>query len=160
MKDKLNYLSIASNPYRISYSIFKGKKLTNYGHRSLEYKLDGSVLLDIQNHIKDLLEAFKIDIVLMKDIELEDYVKKDLEKMIEYQTTIHLTSLNNGVLFSRFRTYGWEKRLSYTNNLTNAEKIRIVNYGYGLELERDKVDIADSIILGEAVAHNRLHIGR
>lgn len=96
----------------------------------------------------------------MRDFELSEYVKKDLEKLIEYQTIIHLTSLNNGVLFSRFRTYGWEKRLSYTKNLSKTEKVRIVNFGYGLELDKDDVEIANSIILGEAVAHNKLQLGR
>lgn len=161
MRDKIKYLSISNDPYKISYSVFNGKVLEYIGFRTIDYKISsGIVLLDIEDSIKNLITKYDVDIVVMSEIDLTKYTKKDIVKMVEYKTIIQLTSLNNGCLYSEFKSDGWKQRLTFTKNLTNIQKVKIVNYGYDLNLTKKDSGIADSIILGEAVAHNKLHIGR
>lgn len=156
----MRYLSIASEPYKISYAVFENKTLKLYGVKNIDYKLFISdTLLEIEKVIKDLIIEHKVDFVLMQMLDEKKFIKKDFEKIVEYRTIIHLTSLRNKVSFVEFKTSGWEKRL-LMNIMTKKRKIDTINFGYELNLTTNDEGIADAIILGEGVAHNRLQIGR
>lgn len=155
MMNNTNYLSISKTPYKLSYATFKGKSLTSYGEYDLNYL---NYELETYNHITFLIKTHNIDIVLTNLIDYEEQPKKEIQKLSEFQTIIKLSALKNNALYTEFRTYGWEKRLLF-NRITAKQKVETVNFGYDIDLKRNQVGIANAIILGEGVAHNRLQIG-
>lgn len=153
--NNIYYLSIATSPYSISYSIFKGKNLYKWGIQNLTYL---NYEVETFDFISKLINENSIDVVLTKQIEFERHLKKDIQKLSEFQTIIKLSALKNNALYSEFRTFGWEKRLLF-NRITTKQKIETINFAYDIDLKNSEVNVANSIILGEGVAHNRLQIG-
>lgn len=153
--NNINYLSIAKSPYKVSYAVFNGTTLKSYGEQHLKYL---TYETDIFKFIESMIKTHNIDIVLSNEINLERYLKKDIIKLSEFRTIIKLASLLNNSLYVEFRTYGWERRLTF-NKPTPKNKISTINFGYDIELKENQFEIANAIILGEGVAHNRLQIG-
>lgn len=153
--NKINYLSIAKTPYKISYAIFNGKNLKSYGEIFLNYM---NYETEIYNFLTKTIKKESIDVVLSNEINLERYLKKDIIKLSEFRTILKLVSLLEKAVYVEFRTYGWEKRITF-NKPTKKQKIDTINFGYDLDLSMAQFDIANAIILGEGVAHNRLQIG-
>lgn len=151
----INYLSIAKTPNNLNYAIFKNKKLVSYG----VYKLDFiGYEKNVLNIIESLIKQYKIDIVLTNDLLVDNYTKVELKTIVAFQTIVKVASIINGAMYSEFRTYGWKKRILF-NRITPKQKIETINFGYELDLSYNDYGIADAIILGEGVAHNRLQIG-
>lgn len=155
------YLAIDNKEaHKLSYAVFRDKSLIDYGELSLEYKVFTSdILLEIYDKVKYLIEQYKIDIVLTQLLNSKLAIKEEYEKLVEMRTCIKLCALHNKSLFSEFKTDGWEQRILY-KRVTNSNKLQIINTGYRIELLKTQIGIANAIILGEGVAHNRLQIGK
>lgn len=160
MKNELTYLSISKEPYSINYAVFKGKTLNDYGVVELKQMLyTGNIILEVHKAIIDLIEKYKPTMITSQLIDEKKHTKHELRKIITNQTIIEYVCLTNDVLYVEFQTYGWEKRI-LNNVLTPNQKVKVINSGYNLSLKKEQSSIADAIILGEGVAHNRLQIGR
>lgn len=155
MMNNINYLSISKTPYKLSYATFKGRVLTSYGEYNLDYL---NHELETYDRITHLIKTHNIDIVLSNLIDYEKQPKIEIQKLSEFQTIIKLSALKNNALYTEFRTYGWEKRLLFSR-VTARQKVETVNFGYDIDLKYNQAGIANAIILGEGVAHNRLQIG-
>lgn len=159
-KDELTYLSIAKEPYKLNYAVFKGKSLVKFGIKHISYKqYTGNLILEIKHSVKSLIDEYGVDIVVSHLIDEKLYLKPLLIDMTIQKTMVEYTCLENNILYIEFQTYGWERRLT-RNVVTNFQKVKIINRGYGLKLTKQDHEIANAIILGEGVAHNVLQIGR
>lgn len=160
MKNELTYLSIAKEPYSINYALFKGKSLISYGTKSIRnLKYTGNILLEVGNVVENLIKKHKPNLIITNLLDETLYQKPLLIKMVQVKSMIEYVALKHNILYVEFSTYGWEKRLlgSY---ITQTKKVNLVNKGYLIDLKKEQSPIADAIMLGEGVSHNRLQIGR
>lgn len=153
--NRINYLSIAKTPYELSFAVFNGVILKQYGRFEIDY-LNSSI--DIFDKIESLVKLNNIDIVVSNEIDIKDLNKQEIEKISEFKSLIKTSAIKNNAIYAEFRTYGWEKRILF-NRITPKQKIDTINFAYDIELNIKNVEIANAIILGEGVAHNRLQIG-
>lgn len=160
MTNELTYLSIAKEPYSVNYAVFKGKSLIAYGTNDIKYSSKtGNILNEVYDIVSNLISKYKVDVVLSNLIDIIKYSKKELVDIVRNKTMIEYVSNDLGCLYVEFKTFGWEKRI-LNNVITSNNKVNTINRGYRLDLRNEQVAIADAIILGEGVAHNRLQIGK
>ena len=113
--------------------------------------------------LTDLIIEHRVGVVATNKVAVEDYKKKDVRKIFEMRAIIELVCNQNKVVYIEQWTNGWERYITNGRN-TARKKIEIVNKGYGLDLKFDdnlligQQDLADAIILGEAIAHRRLFV--
>lgn len=153
--NNINYLAITKSPYKISYAIFQGTQLKSYGEYHLSYN---NYEKDLYIKLNRIIKGTSTDVIVSHELNFDKYLKKDIVKLSAFSTVVKLHAQLNDCVYAEFRTYGWEKRLTF-NKPTNKNKVDTINFGYDLDLSVEQIDIANAIILGEGVAHNRLQIG-
>lgn len=159
-------LSLSKSTTHIAYAIFDDKTLVEVDTIYFKDYREELKLKAIYDELGNVIVKNKIDIVIAHLIDLNKVMKKDLQKIIEMRAIIQLLCANFGVIYKEFKTNGWEYYITNGRN-TMYKKAQVVNKAYDIKLSYDKdnfkkgqQEIADAIILGEAVAHKRLQIGR
>lgn len=152
----MKYLSISKTPYYIAFAVFQSKALINYGRLSLKGENELKRLVEWEGMVEDLILEHKPTFLITHLLDFDYMMKKDLVRLVEIKTILQIVSEKNNVIYSEFKTDGWEQRI--IGRATNLRKINFVNEGYGIEI--DDVEIANAIILAEGVAHKRLQIAR
>lgn len=153
----MRYLAIDKEPYFIAYAVFDDKALVDYGFMVFNEKDENKRIEEIWNKISQLLKDKKPTFVLTQMLDLRYTKKEDLEKIIPIRTILRKLSLDYKTVYSEFRTYGWEKRITNMEKPSPKRKLDIARQ-YSDKISM--VQIANAIILGESVAHGRLQIGR
>ncbi len=159
----MNILAISKSTNNISFALFQDKVLVKAQIKPFKefesYKRKG----EIYKMLLSLIAEYKIGIIVTNKVDVEDYKKKDVRKIFEMRAIIELACNQNNVVYIEQRTNGWERYITNGRN-TARKKIEIVNKGYDLNLKFDdnlligQQDLADAIILGEAIAHRRLFV--
>lgn len=153
--NELTYLSVVNELDKVSVVIFKGKRLHFFEEI---YLFENNYLKSIYEYLNEQVIRHDVNMIITNDINVVQTNKKNIIQITERQTLYKLVAQTNNILYSTFRTYGWEKRL-LLGNTTNKQKVSFINSMYMLNLKTHQVGIANAIILAEGVAHNRLQIG-
>lgn len=152
----MRVLAIGKTPYYISYALFDNKAFIGYGKRQIDNSNNRARILSIRGIVNDLINELKPDFMATHLMDYKRILKKDLDKIVEMRTIFRMTCYENNVMYGEFKTDGWEKRITGLRP-TNANKLKVINKGYGINVK--DIEIADAIILGEGVAYNRLMVG-
>jgi hypothetical protein len=152
----MKYLSISKTPYYIAYAVFENKSLYAYDKINLKGENELKRLVEWEGKVQEIIDSHSPTFLITHLLDFEYMMKKDLVKAVEVKTILQLVSEKNRVIYSEFKTDGWEKRI--IGRITNARKIKFVNKSYDIKI--DDVEIANAIILAEGVAHDRLQIAK
>jgi Holliday junction resolvasome RuvABC endonuclease subunit len=159
----MNILAISKSTDNISFALFKEKVLVTAQIKLFKEFESHKRKGEIYQMLTDLIIQHQVGIVATNKVAVEDYKKKDVRKIFEMRAIIELVCNQNKVVYIEQWTNGWERYITNGRN-TARKKIEIVNKGYGLDLKFDnnlligQQDLADAIILGEAIAHRRLFV--
>lgn len=159
----MKLLAISKQVKSFAYALFDNKTLVRYDKRFFyefdEYKR----LKEWYDYLNDIVKKHNVGMITTHWVDLKKVQKKDLQKIIQVKTIVQLVAIENKVIYLEAKMDGWEKYIT-NGKPNNRAKIKIVNEGYGLDLSinylnihQGQQDIADAIILGEAVAHGRIH---
>lgn len=159
----MNYLSISRATTHIAYAIFKNELLLEYDTINFVEFEQHKRMKELFDKLKSIILDRKIGVVITKDIDLKTIKKDELKRIFEVRAIIQLATAECKAFYYEPKSDGWELYITQGRN-TLRKKLEIVNKGYELELVFNKTsfyngqqEIADAIILGEAVAHGRLH---
>lgn len=112
---------------------------------------------EIFNLVKDIISKTQPSVIVTHSLDIEKTLKKDLERITEAKAMIKLACLETKRLYLEAKTTGWEKKI--LGRVTKAQKLKLIRDGYDIDLESVFAgDMADAIILGEAVAHKRIYV--
>ena len=154
----MKYLSINSSPYTLDFSVFnyETKSLLRYGTAYYHEKNHTNRIIEIWNNIEELLDEIKPNIVITQMLDLRHTLKRDLENIMMIRTILRKLCYDKNILYNEFKVDGWSKRLTNTKRPSKKAKLKIVREYSNLI---DREEVANAIILGESVIHNRLQIG-
>ena len=159
----MKYLSIANTTDYLAVAIFNDTVLEHCEWQHIEDFDEQKRMKRWFEYVSHLIHAYSIGVVVMHKIS-DKLTKTQIERVSKVQAIVQLACYENKVVFLPTKTNGWEKYITSGKN-TLKKKLDIVNKGYDLELVYNKdnfklgfQDIADAIILGEAVAHKRIHV--
>lgn len=155
----MKYLAINKKPYAIDYALFEKetKLLLKWGTIFFEEKDNDKRIIEMWGKIDGILETHNPNIVLTQMVDLRYTLKRDLEHIIEIKTILRKLCYDKNVIYTEFKTSGWEKRITNLKNPSPQSKLKIA-HEYSKNIKR--VEVAEAIILGEGVIHGRLQIGR
>jgi hypothetical protein len=157
----VKYLAISKETTFFAYAVFEDETLSSVDFIQLTEFDDVLRIKQIYHFICALIEEHKPSVVVTHDVKIQKVLKKDLEKICDMRISIKLACLENKVLYLEARTYGWEKYI-VGGNVTNKKKTEILKNGYGINFTGWGAlygnEMADAIILGEAIAHKRIHV--
>ena len=159
----MNYLAIAKETNMIAFAVFEDKKL-KFFDKKFFYEYDEMTRhRDWHDHIVKMLQDYNIGVVVTHKVDEKRLLKSQLKNVWQIKAIIQIACLTQRVSFLEVSTTGWEKYIT-DGRPTAKKKISLINKGYGLDLKldvkkphQDDRHIADAIILGEAIAHKRLH---
>ena len=153
----MKYLAIDKEPHFLAFALFEDKALVEHGYMTFNAKNENDRIKEIWSKIEHLIKEKKPLFVLTQMIDLNDIRKKELEKIVTVPTILRKLSIDCNAIYSEFRTFGWEQRITDMDKPSPKRKLKIAReYDSNIEL----VKIANAIILGESVVHGRLQIGR
>lgn len=128
-----------------------------YGVETLKEFDDVLRLKEILHTILNIINEAKPSVVVTHSLDIEKLLKKDLERITEFKAIIKLATIQTHRLYLEAKTTGWEKKI--LGRVTKAQKLKLIKNGYEVELDGVFAgDLADAIILGEAVAHKRIYV--
>ncbi len=160
----MNYLAISKSTDYLALANFKDKTLVSFDKITFKDFEERKIVKHIYDEIAKNIDEYKVGVVLTHAIEMSDVSKKKLKAISSQRAIIQLACFDSKVAYIEVRTDGWEQYITSGRN-TLKRKLDIINKGYGLELKYNKKnflkgeqEIADAIILGEAMAHGRLHL--
>jgi hypothetical protein len=156
----MRYLAISKSTTFFSYSIFEDEVLVSCNIITLKEFDSVLRIKEIYKNICDLILKFEPSVVVTHSLEVQKILKKDLEKITEMKTAIKLACIELKVLYLEAKTSGWEKYILEGKVTSNKKKVFLATkYGFMyVSINKNHCDeIANSVILGEAVAHKRLH---
>jgi uncharacterized protein (UPF0335 family) len=114
-------------------------------------------LKEVFNLMNEIIISTQTSVVVTHSLEIEKILKKDLERITEFKAMIKLATIQTHRLYLEAKTTGWEKKI--LGRVTKAQKLKLIRDGYEIELDGVFAgDLADAIILGEAVAHKRIYV--
>ncbi len=151
----MRYLAIGRSSLYLSYAFFDNVVLEDFGIIRYSEEADDKRLMGIEEKIRGLI-AKHVPTVILTHLLKDRTPKRELAKIVEIRTIIKLVCAKEKVIYVEFKTDGWEKRITYGNPSQKA-KLDLINKAYGTNIKN--IDVANTIILGEGVAHNRLQIG-
>lgn len=156
----MNYLAIGSETDRITYAFFMEKRLMVYDNIKFNSINESNKMLEFYSKLKHIITFHKVDILVVKWFDYYRIKRKEAFDLIGYRTIIKLVCSEHGITYIEADTYGFEK---YMTEITKESKIDIINKAYELDLKVDKKfiendgeEIANTIMLGEAIAHQRI----
>lgn len=159
----MNYLSIANTTDYLAVAVFNNTELEHCEWQYIEDFDEQKRMKRWFEYVSHLIHAYSIGVVVMHEIS-DKLTKKQIERISKVQAIVQLACYENKVVFLPIKSNGWERYITNGKN-TLKKKLEIVNKGYGMNLVYNKdnfklgfQDIADAIILGESVAHKRIHI--
>lgn len=159
----MKYLSIANTTDYLAVAIFDDITLEHCEWQHIEDFQEQKRMKRWFEYVSHLIHTYSIGVVVMHEIS-DKLSKKQIERVSKVQAIIQLACYENKVVFLTPKTDGWERYITSGKN-TLKKKLEIVNKGYDMNLVYDKnnfkvgfQDIADAIILGEAIAHKRIHV--
>ena len=159
----MNYLSIANTTDYLAVAIFNDTVLEHCEWQHIEDFDEQKRMKRWFEYVSHLIHAYAIGVVVMHKIS-DKLTKTQIERVSKVQAIIQLACYENKVVFLTPKTDGWERYITSGKN-TLKKKLEIVNKGYDMNLVYDKnnfkvgfQDIADAIILGETIAHKRIHV--
>lgn len=155
------YLAISKTPYYIAFAVFQDQTLHDLGKVKLTEAHELRRLVEWKEQVRDLIKKYKPQFLLTHLLDNKEMMKKDIERVVEIRTILKLVSEEENAIYMEYKTEGWEQKI--IGRLTNNRKINFVNEAYdlkGSDLQVFDVEIANAIILGEGVAHQRLHVSR
>jgi Holliday junction resolvasome RuvABC endonuclease subunit len=130
--------------------------LLRYGTAFYKSKNKTDRIIEIRDNINELLDEINPNIVVTQMLDLRHTLKRDLENIMNIRTILRLLCADKNIMYNEFCDIGWTKRLTNTKRPSKKAKLKIVRE-YSEKIDRE--EIADAIILGESVIHNRLQIG-
>lgn len=154
----MRYLAISKATTFFAYAIFEDETLIKVDTKN--FKEFDSVLRmkEIYTTINDLIKENQPSVVVTHSLDIQKIMKKNLERITEQKAMIKLACIQNKVLYLEARTSGWEKYI-FDGKVTLSKKKEILKeYDFQPNFIDFPSDIADAIILGEAVAHKRIHV--
>lgn len=160
----MKYLAVSHNPDYAAWSFFDGHMLHSADKIIFNEFEPHKQIYEFYNHILYLLETHHIGIIVVKELDINHIKKKHLESYYNYRGVLKLLSGQMGIIYLEAKLDGWELYITGGKS-TDKKKLKIVNDGYQLpfapnndDYRYDDVEIANAIILGEAVAHGRIHV--
>ena len=160
----MKYLAISKDTKSLSYAVFNNKSLVKFDKILFTEYDEYKRTKEWYDFVTNLVKQHEIGILTTHWVDLKRFKKKELEKIISVKTILQLVAIEQKVVYLEAKTSGWEKYIT-NGKPTNRNKIKIVNEGYGLDLSinylnvhKGQQDIADAIILCEAVAHGRIYV--
>lgn len=158
------YLSLSYNKRYLAWSLFDGQKLERVDKFYFNDFQQYHQMNELHNYLAGLIEHYKVGIVVVKQIDVKDYKKEEIAYVYKVRGIIEAICGMLRLIYIEARTNGWEYYI-LNGKVTNKRKLKIVNDGYGTFFSQDKsnfilddVEIANAVILGEAMAHRRLHV--
>jgi len=156
----MNYLSIGTPTDRLAFAVFEDLRLKAYGDKLFSFTDIIYQSKETFEAIKSIIRANNIDIVVVKWIDYYRLKKGSAFDIIAFRSLIRLACATYNCIYLEVESYGWEK---YILKEGKENKIDIINKGYGIDLKNnplvhkdDQESVADAIMLGEAIAHQRL----
>jgi hypothetical protein len=160
----MKYLAISKQKLFWAYAIFEETKLHKIGKVYFEELDKGKRLKEWYEAVGNLIEQYKIGVLITHALNETSYNTKTQEIFVSMNTILQLSCVERKVLFIQAKTNGWEKYIT-KGRKTMKKKLDIVNKGYELDLKYKPNNfhdgdeqMADAVILGEAVAYKRLHV--
>lgn len=156
----MRYLAISSASDKIAFSIFDNTTLKLFGIKLFE-TIDGvSQASELYDFIENLIKEHEIDILVVKWFDYYKLNNKRAFDLINYRSILRVVSGKNAVVYLEIDSYGYEKSLPSALN----DKIRLLSNSYGINiggndkmLVNDLKSTVEAILLGEAIAHQRIH---
>jgi hypothetical protein len=159
----MTYLAISKDTHKISYAIFKDTVLESYEQILFDDFGGCKRMLSIYDNLKRVIMTNRVGVVVTHSLDLDRLKKKDLRRIFEIRAILQLVCGQTKTVYMEARTNGWERYIT-NGKATYGKKRDIINKGYQLELEINLSDfrlsmegVVDAIVLGEALAHGRLH---
>jgi len=153
----IRYLAISKAPNYLAYAVFRDEVLEEYGVETFREFDEVLRLKEVFNLVTEIIGSTKTHVVVTHSLDVEKLLKKDLERLTEFKAMIKLSTIQTQRLYLEAKTTGWEKKI--LGRVTKARKLQLVHDGYDVQLDGVHAEnIADAIILGEAVAHKRIHV--
>ena len=157
----MNYLSIGNPTDKISYAIFENSKLRAYGDYQFKSTDEINKAMELERSIMGLILNYKIDFVLVKWLDYLRLKRSLALDLVSFRSIIRLACGKTNTIYLEVDNYGWSKYLLEKNK--SKYKVDVINKAYDLNLKNDinlmkgnQETIADCIMLGEAMAHNRI----
>jgi hypothetical protein len=160
----MKYLAVSHNADYAAWSFFDGRMLHSVDKIIFNEFEPHKQIYEFYNHILYMLETHNIGVIVVKELNINQIKKKHLETYFNYRGVLKMLAAQMGIIYHEAKTDGWELYITGGKN-TDKKKLKIVNEGYQLpftsdeyNFKHDDVEMANAIILGEAVAHGRIHV--
>lgn len=160
----MKYLAVAHNKDYIAWAHFQDKLLHSADKITFNDFHENNQLNEIYYRIIEIVESFNIGIMIVKELDIKQIKKEELSYYYKIRAILQLVATQYNVIFIESRIDGWELYITKGKN-TVKKKLEIVNNGYALPFTEDEynfytddVEVANAIILGEAMAHKRIFI--
>ena len=162
--ETMKYLAISHNPNYMAWAYFDGRVL--YAADKIyfnDYK-PHKQMYEFYKYIVDIIRNHEIGVLIVKKLHENGIMKIHLERYFNLRGILKLIASQEKMMYVEAKTDGWELYITKGKN-TNKKKLDIVNKGYGLPFVDNKenfftddVEIANAIILGEAMSRKRLQV--
>ena len=113
---------------------------------------------EINHKLGNLIDRVKPTVLLTHLLDLRWTMKKDLVKIQEIKTLLRLLCMEKNVMYTEFRTYGYEYKIFDQKKPSPKRKLDLL-HEYKMCKDVTNVHIANCVFLGENVAHHNLQIG-
>jgi len=160
----LKYLAVTHNKNYVAWAYFCGTMLDStdklYYNEFKPYKQ----MFEFYKYFKDVLLKLRISILVVKRLDIRLIKKQDLAYFYKIRGILQMLCAELGIIYSEAKTDGWELYITKGKN-TNKRKLELMNNGYETNytsndenFKFDDVEVANAIILGEAISRGRLHV--
>ena len=141
-----NLLALDQSSHITGYAVFQNSKLIKYGKFSIDDSDIGVRLVKIRNIIKDLIDQYQINEVVMEDIQLQSNIMNNVQTFkilaevfgVIYELLTELNIENSAVLASTWKSTLGIKGKTRAEQKRNAQ-IYIQN-NYNIKPTQDECD--------------------
>lgn len=160
----MRYLAISHNNNYFGWAFFEQKMLHSVDKFYYKEYNPYHQTKELYDYLLNLVIEKEIGVIVIKKVDIRTVKKEHLHMHFKIRSIIELIVSQRNIIFNESKIDGWELYITHGKN-TTKRKMLIVNKGYDTFFDKDDknflfddVEIANAIILGEAVAHRRIHI--
>lgn len=160
----MKYLAVSNNNNYFAWAFFDNKMLHSVDKFYYKEYNPYKQTKEIYDYLLDIIEQYQIGIIVIKKVDIRNIKKEHLYLHFKIRSIIELLVAQKNLIYNESKIDGWELYITHGKN-TTKRKLKIVNEGYDVWFDEneknflfDDVEIANAIILGEAVAHRRIHV--
>lgn len=149
----MKILSLGNDTKNVSYAIFDGEILYEYG------KIENVEKISLYRSLYTLIEKHKLSFVVLKAVDLDKTTRRFALETIQARTLVKLACEMLGVIYTTPSTYGFDRFFfgdKIQDKKLDLEKLKVTNELF--DIENNDLDLANAIMLGWSFAKNQYKV--